>query len=388
MAGNAVISGRIPFHLYRVFYNICQLLLGFSYYVFLVLFIQIMDLSGVEEEVHYLMTSYIIKRLLALIPIVLGVALIVFLLIHLIPGDPAQVMMGERGTAEALEQLRESMGLNDPLHIQFWNFIKDLLRGDLGRSIMSNNSIKEEIALRFPATIELSIFAMIFSVIVGIPVGIFAATHQNSWFDNTSMVVALIGVSMPVFWLGLMLIWLFGVILGWLPPSSRLSVGISLNNITNLYVLDSLIQGNWAALKDSLTHLVLPAVALGTIPLAIIARMTRSSMLEVLKQDYIRTAYAKGLRERIVVYKHALKNAMIPIITVVGLQFGVLLGGAVLTETIFSWPGLGKYLVDAINSRDFPVVQGGILFFAVSFVLVNLIVDISYGSIDPRIKYD
>lgn len=333
------------------------------------------------------MISYIIKRLIALIPVLIGVALVVFLIIHLIPGDPAQTMLGERASPEAIEHLRESMGLNEPLYMQFYDFFRDLLRGDLGRSIMSNNPVINEISLRFPATLELSFFAIIFAVVVGIPAGIFAATHQNSLFDNFSMLVALIGVSMPIFWLGLMFIWLFAVILGWLPPSSRLSVGIELDYITNLLVIDSIIQLNWTALKDVLSHLVLPAIALGTIPMAIIARMTRSSMLEVLKQDYIRTAYSKGLQDRVVVYKHALKNAFIPIITVVGLQFGVLLGGAVLTETIFSWPGLGKYLVDAIYARDFPVVQGGILFFAGTFVLVNLLVDISYAAIDPRIEY-
>lgn len=334
------------------------------------------------------MINYIIKRLLALIPIIIGVVLIVFLMIHLIPGDPAQVMLGERGTEEALAALRESMGLNDPLYVQFWRYISKLPRGDFGRSIISNNPVLLEISHRFPATIELSVFAMIFAVLIGIPAGIFASIHQNSWFDNLSMSFALIGVSMPIFWLGLMLIWLFAVVLGWLPPSSRLSVGIELNNITNLYVLDSLIQGNWPALWDSFKHLLLPSAALATIPMAIIARMTRSSMLEVLRQDYIRTAYAKGLSGRIVVYKHALKNALVPIITVVGLQFGVLLGGAILTETIFSWPGLGRYLVNAIYARDYPVVQGGILFFSITFVFVNLIVDLSYGSIDPRIQYD
>ncbi len=334
------------------------------------------------------MINYIIKRLLALIPVIIGVALIVFLIIHLIPGDPAQTMLGERASPEALAQLRESMGLNEPLHIQFIDFFKGLLSFDLGRSIMSNNPVMNEISVRFPATLELSFFAIVFAVVVGIPAGIFAATHQNSLFDNFSMLVALIGVSMPIFWLGLMLIWLFAVILGWLPPSSRLSVGIEMEYITNILFIDSIIQMNWTALKDVLSHLILPALALGTIPMAIIARMTRSSMLEVLKQDYIRTAYSKGLQDRVVVYKHALKNAFIPIITVVGLQFGVLLGGAVLTETIFSWPGLGKYLVDAIYARDFPVVQGGILFFAISFVFVNLLVDISYAAIDPRIEYN
>jgi len=334
------------------------------------------------------MISYIIKRLLALIPVIIGVALVVFLIIHLIPGDPAQTMLGERATVESIERLRESMGLNQPLYVQFINFFRDLLRGDLGRSVMSNNPVIAEISVRFPATLELSFFAMIFAVVVGIPAGIFAATHQNSLFDNFSMLVALIGVSMPIFWLGLMLIWLFAVILGWLPPSSRLSVGIEMEYITNILIIDSILQLNWAAFKNVLSHLILPAIALGTIPMAIVARMTRSSMLEVLKKDYIRTAYAKGLQDRIVVYKHALKNAFIPIITVVGLQFGVLLGGAVLTETIFSWPGLGKYLVDAIYARDFPVVQGGILFFAITFVFVNLLVDISYAAIDPRIEYN
>ena len=280
------------------------------------------------------------------------------------------------------------MGLNDPLPVQFWRYIKDLLRGDLGRSIMSNNPVSAELAQRFPATLELSFFAIFFAVVVGIPAGIFASVKQNSWFDNLSMLVALIGVSMPIFWLGLMFIWIFAVELGWFPPSSRIGVGLEFTPITNLYVIDSILQLNFAALKDVLHHLVLPAVALGTIPMAIIARMTRSSMLEVLKKDFIRTAYAKGLKGKIVILKHALKNALVPIITVVGLQFGVLLGGAVMTETIFSWPGLGKYLVDAIYARDFPIVQGGILFFAGVFVIVNLLVDLSYALVDPRIQYE
>jgi peptide/nickel transport system permease protein len=334
------------------------------------------------------MFNYIIKRLLALIPILIGVAIIVFLIVHLIPGDPAQTMLGERATDQALERLREQMGLNDPLPVQFWRYVKDLLRGDLGRSIMSNNPVSAELMQRFPATLELSFFAIIFSVFVGVPAGIFASMNQNSWFDNLSMLIALIGVSMPIFWLGLMFIWLFAVELGWFPPSSRIGVGLEFTPITNLYVIDSILQFNFTALKNVLHHLVLPAVALGTIPMAIIARMTRSSMLEVLKKDYIRTAYAKGLKRKIVIFKHALKNAMVPIITVVGLQFGVLLGGAVMTETIFSWPGLGKYLVDAIYARDFPIVQGGILFFAGVFVIVNLIVDLSYALVDPRIQYE
>ncbi|ADO76896.1 ABC transporter permease [Halanaerobium praevalens] len=334
------------------------------------------------------MINYIIKRLFALIPILIGVAVIVFLIVHLIPGDPAQTMLGERATDQALERLREQMGLNDPLPVQFGSYVKDLLRGDLGRSIMSNNPVSNELSKRFPATLELSFFAIMFAVGIGVPAGIFAAVNQNSWFDNLSMLIALMGVSMPIFWLGLMFIWLFAVELGWFPPSSRIGIGLDFSPITNLYVLDSILQLNFSALKDVLHHLVLPAVALGTIPMAIIARMTRSSMLEVLRKDFIRTAYAKGLKRKVVIFKHTLKNAMVPIITVVGLQFGVLLGGAVMTETIFSWPGLGKYLVDAIYARDFPIVQGGILFFAGVFVIVNLLVDLSYALFDPRIQYE
>jgi len=332
--------------------------------------------------------NYILKRLIGLIPVLIGVLILVFLLIHFIPGDPAIAMLGDRASAERVEALRESLGLNAPLYVQFFRYVKQLLHFDLGRSIRSGNPVLNEISHRFPATLELSIWGMMFAIISGLPIGIIAAINHNSWFDNFSMIIALIGVSMPIFWLGLMFIWLFAVQLGWLPPSSRLTVGIKLNNITNLYVIDSIMQGNWKALVDSIKHLILPSIALGTIPMAMIARMTRSSMLEVLRKDYIRTAYAKGLNGRVVVYKHALKNALVPIITIIGLQFGILLGGAILTETIFSWPGLGKYLVDAIYARDYPIVQGGILFFALIFVLVNLLVDLSYTTIDPRIEYN
>ncbi len=334
------------------------------------------------------MLNYTLKRIIALLPIIIGVTIAIFLLVHLVPGDPAKTMLGERATPESIKAVRESMGLNDPLYVQFSRYVNKLIHGDLGRSVISNEPVINEIKVRFPATFELALFGMLFAVIVGIPVGIIAATHHNSWFDNISMMGALFGVSMPIFWLGLMFIWIFAVILKILPPSSRLSVGIALHPITNIYLLDSIIQGSWAAFWDSLKHLILPATVMGTIPLAIIARMTRSSMLEVLKKDYIRTAYAKGLTERVVVYKHALRNALIPIITVVGLQFGLLLGGAVLTETIFSWPGLGKYLLTGIYARDFPVVQGVVLFFAIVFVIVNLIVDLSYSLIDPQINYN
>ncbi len=333
------------------------------------------------------MLNYLLKRILFLIPILIGISFLIFLMIHLVPGDPAVVMLGERGTPEMLEQLREDLGLNDSLFVQYFRYFKRLVRFDLGKSIISNFSVSEEIGTRFPSTAELAIFAMAFAILFGIPAGILAASKQNSFFDNSSMVIALFGVSMPIFWLGLMLIWLFSVKLGWLPPSARLTVGIELEKVTNLYFLDSLLTGNFTALKDVLSHLILPGIALGTIPMAIIARMTRSSMLEVLRHDFIRTAYAKGLTTKVVIYKHALRNALIPIITVIGLQFGSLLGGAVLTETIFSWPGIGKLSYDAIMARDFPVVQGSVLVIAMTFVLINLFVDVAYSLVDPRIHY-
>lgn len=334
------------------------------------------------------MLSYILRRLLFLVPIIIGVSLVVFMIIHLIPGDPAQVMLGERATEQDLTRLRNELGLNDPLHQQYFRFLKRIMQGDLGTSIMTKNPVSEELAERYPATIELTFFSMVIAVLVGVPAGIISATKQYSVFDYASMTGALLGVSMPIFWLGLMLIWIFSIKLGWFPASARLSVGVELNEITNFYIIDSIITGNWTAFKDVIWHLTLPGIALATIPMAIIARMTRSSMLEVMGNDYIRTAYAKGLSEKIVVYKHALKNALIPIITVVGLQVGILLGGAVMTETIFSWPGVGKYSFDAIMARDFPVVQGCILVLAITFVIVNLVVDVIYAFVDPKIEYN
>ncbi|OAT81758.1 ABC transporter permease [Desulfotomaculum copahuensis] len=334
------------------------------------------------------MTNYIIKRLLLLIPVLLGVSFLAFILIHLIPGDPAQVMLGERATPQALAQLRQSLGLNDPLYVQYLRFLGHILQGNFGRSIMTQNPVLDDLASHFPATLELTIAAMFIAVVFGISAGTIAAVKQYSIFDNVSMVGALVGVSMPIFWLGLLLIWIFAQVLGWLPPSSRLSVATSLHSITNLNVLDALLTGNFPALVDALKHLVLPSLALATIPLSIIARMTRSSMLEVMNQDYIRTARAKGLTENVVIFKHALKNAFLPVLTVMGLQFGTLLGGAVMTETIFSWPGIGRMLYIAIMARDFPVVQGGILFIALLFVLINLLVDILYKFFDPKIRYN
>lgn len=335
------------------------------------------------------MWFYILKRLLSLIPVLLGITLLVFCFLHLIPGDPAVVILGERATPDQIEALREKMGLNQPLPIQYLTFLSSLLRFDLGSSIISNIPIADELRNRFPATLELAIAAMLVALVIGIPTGIFAAVKKNSWLDNLMMTGSLLGVSLPVYWLGLLLIYLFAVNLQWLPPSGRISVdaGYSFQPITGFYVLDALLRLDFSALKDILAHLILPALALGTIPLAILTRITRSAMLESLSQDYIRTARAKGLPEQWVILRHALKNALLPISTIVGLQFGTLLGGAILTETIFSWPGIGSWIYEGILARDYPVVQGGVVFVAIAFVLLNLLVDISYAFFDPRIQY-
>ncbi|HEY9647445.1 MAG TPA: ABC transporter permease [Chroococcidiopsis sp.] len=335
------------------------------------------------------MLRYILRRLLGLLPVVFGITLLVFAFLHLIPGDPVTAMVGERSTPAQIEMLREQMGLNKPLPLQYLAFVANLLRLDFGNSIVTGIPIWDEIMLRWAASFELSTAAMVFAVIVGIPAGILAAVYKDKWIDNLAMVGSLVGVSMPVYWLGLLLIYLFAVFLGWLPPSGRLSVaeGFDFKPLTGFYVLDAVLQGKFAALKDILAHLVLPAIALGTIPLAIVARLTRSAMLEVMSQDYIRTARAKGVLERWVILKHALKNALLPVITIIGLQFGTLLSGAILTETIFSWPGLGSWIFNAILARDYPVVQGGVVFISVMFVLINLLVDVSYALFDPRIQY-
>jgi peptide/nickel transport system permease protein len=335
------------------------------------------------------MGRYILRRLLNLVPVLLGITLLVFLFLHLIPGDPAVVMLGDRATPDQVAALRERMGLNEPLPLQYLSFLGNLLQLDLGRSIFTRVPIMEEIRIRWPATFELSVAAMLIALLLGIPAGVIAAVRKNSLWDNLTMSGSLIGVSMPVYWLGLLLVYLFAVNLQWLPPSGRISVdvGLSFQPITGFYLLDSLIQGDFRAFRDVLAHLVLPAFTLSTIPLAILARITRSAMLEVLSQDYIRTARAKGLLEFWVIFKHALKNAMLPVVTIVGLEFGTLLGGAILTETIFAWPGIGKWIYEGILSRDYPVVQGGVIFVATAFVLINLLVDISYALLDPRIQY-
>jgi peptide/nickel transport system permease protein len=311
---------------------------------------------------------------------------VIFLMLAVTPGDPAELLLGERATTESLNAMREYLGLNQPLYIQYGMFLKRIVKFDLGETIWTREKVYKEIMERFPATIELALTAMIISTFLGVTLGIVSATKQYSWFDYTSMLGSLMGVSMPVFWLGLMFMLVFSLTLGWFPMSGRLGVETDLTVITNFYVLDAILTQNWSGLKDILLHLVLPATALSTIPLAIVARMTRSSMLEVLRQDYIKTARAKGLSEMKVVLKHALRNGLIPVVTVVGLQFGILMGGAILTETVFAWPGVGKWLYDGVVKRDYMVIQGGTLLIATTFVIVNMVVDVLYAVINPRIS--
>ena len=350
------------------------------------------------------MAQYFVRRLISVIPTLLGVTIIIFLLLRLIPGDPAIAMLGEHAAQENVERIREQLGLNRPLFLdrealrqgdvkgffdsQYIRYLGRLVQGDLGNSIHRRIAIADELKLRFPATIELASLSMLVAILVGVPVGITSAARRGSWLDSVSMVGSLIGVSMPIFWLGLMEIMLFAVFLHWLPSGGRLNPTIDVKSVTNFILIDCIITGNGEALVNALKHLVMPALALATIPTAIIARMTRSSMLEVLQEDYIRTAHAKGLRESVVLSRHALKNGFLPVITIIGLQTGSLLAGAVLTETIFSWPGIGKWVYDAILGRDYPIVQSGTLLITLVIVFVNMLVDISYAFLDPRIRYE
>jgi peptide/nickel transport system permease protein len=333
------------------------------------------------------MTRYVIRRLILAIPVLLGIMTAVFLLLHAIPGDPALAMAGEKGSVEQVEKIREELGLNRPLPVQYVYFIKSALTLDLGSSTRTNQPVVGELRQFFGATMELSVAALLIALAIGVPAGIIAATHRSSALDYGTMIVALVGISTPVFWAGIILIYLLSFRAGLFPIGGIIGTGIRLDNITDAYVLDSLLTRNGTALRSSLHHLILPAFVLSTIPMAIIARLTRSSMLEVLGQDYLRTARAKGLEDRIVVIRHALKNALIPIVTATGLQFGGLLSGAFLTETVFGRPGLGRYVVAAIGARDYPVIQGTVLVVAVLFVLINLLVDVAYAAIDPRIHY-
>ena len=334
------------------------------------------------------MLRFILTRASLLIPTFLGVTLLTFLLIRMVPGDPIEVRVGERGISpERLAQFRHELGLDQPLWKQFLDYIGSVLSGDLGTSLVTHNPVLQEFLTLFPATVELGLMAMLFASLVGLPAGIVAAVKRGSWFDHGVMGLSLTGYSMPIFWWGLLLILLFSVNLGWTPVSGRLDLLYFVEPVTGFMLVDTLLVGEYGAFWSALEHLILPTVVLGTIPLAVVARMTRSAMLEVLGEDYIRTARAKGLNSRRVVGLHALRNALIPVVTVIGLQVGTLLGGAILTETIFSWPGVGKWLIESINRRDYPALQGGVLLIAGTVMAVNLLVDLLYGVLNPRIRH-
>ena len=333
------------------------------------------------------MLRFVVRRLLLLLPILLGLSILVFVWIRALPGGPAQALLGERATPETIAQIERTYGLDEPIHVQYWKYLQRTVRFDFGTSVASRRAVTEELSQRFPATIELALAAMLFSVAFGIPLGFIAAKRYGTWLDHTSLVASLIGISIPIFFLAIILKYVFAVKLGLLPTVGRISVLIDLEHPTNFYVLDAILAGDPEALWDVLKHLILPAVALGSIPLAIIARITRAAVLDVQNEDYVRTARAKGLPPRTVDRRHVFRNALLPISTIIGLQTGLLLSGAVLTETVFAWPGMGTWLVEAISNRDFPVLQGGILFVALVFVLVNLLVDVSYALINPRIRY-
>ncbi len=332
------------------------------------------------------MLRFVVRRLLLLIPILIGLSILVFFWIRALPGSPATTLLGERATSEAIAAINEQYGLNKPLHVQYFAYVENVAQLDFGDSVTSRRPVIEEFKQRFPATIELAFAAMLFSILIGLPLGFLAAKRYGGWLDQLSLVASLLGISIPIFVLAIILKYIFAVKLGLLPTVGRISVLIDVDHPTNFYVLDALLAGNLEAFWDTLKHLILPAVALGSIPLAIVARITRAAVLDVQNEDYVRTARAKGVAPRTVDTRHILRNAMLPIATIIGLQTGLLLSGAVLTETVFAYPGIGTWLVDAIKARNYPVLQGGILFIALVFVLVNLLVDLSYALLNPRIR--
>ncbi len=334
------------------------------------------------------MWRFVLRRAALVVPTFIGVTLLAFALIHLIPGDPVENVSGERGMEPARRaRLLHEFGLDRPLPVQYGSYVAHVLRGDLGHSLTTHVGVAQEFATLFPATVELAFFAMLFALVVGVPAGVIAAVRRNTAADYAVMGVSLAGYSMPIFWWALLLILFFSVQLGWTPVSGRIAVEYDVPAVTGFMLIDTLMAGDLAAFRSALSHLILPTIALGTIPLAVIARMTRSAMLEVLREDYVRAARAKGLSRMRVIVVHALRNALIPVVTVVGLQVGLLLSGAILTETIFSWPGVGNWLIHGVQARDYPVVQGGILLIAGIVIAVNLIVDVLYGVINPRIRH-
>lgn len=333
------------------------------------------------------MTKYIVRRLIATIPVLFGLSIVLFAFVNLLPGDPCTAILGQHRTEAACERLRENLGLNDPLAEQYLTYVGGLLQGDFGVSVINNKPFLEEFAVRFPGTVELTIGALIFAIGLGIPLGRLAARHAQGWIDGLVTGISLFGISIPVFVLGLILVVIFGVALDWLPTQGRIDVRERFVATSHFLVIDTALAGRWDLFVDVLRHLILPSIALGSIPLAIIARITRAAVIEVSNEDYVRTARAKGLSDARVDDRHIMRNAWLPVTTVIGLQVGGLLGGAVLTETVFVWNGVGRWVVDAIGNRDLVIVQSTILVFALIFLAVNLIVDIGYAILNPRIRY-
>ena len=334
------------------------------------------------------MGKFILRRLLLLIPILLGLTLLVFLFIRALPGDPAGAILGERATPAGLERVRAALGLDRPLYEQYLDYLVGIFRLDLGSSFITNRDVTDDFLQRFPATIELTVAAMVFAIGIGIPLGMYTAKRRGSWIDSAGSIVSLIGISIPIFFLGLILKFLFAIQWPILPDSGRIDLIVyDIPRVTNMMTVDTLLAGEFGGFVDALRHLVLPGVALGTIPLAIIMRITRASVIDVLNEDYVRTAHAKGLSSRVVDGRHVLRNALLPVVTVIGLQLGLLLGGAILTETIFGWGGVGKWIYDAVVNNDYQVIQSGVLLLALIFILVNLAVDVSYAFLNPRIRY-
>lgn len=332
------------------------------------------------------MLRFVVRRLLQLIPILFGLSILLFAWLRLLPGGPASALLGERATPERIAAVNRAYGLDQPIWVQYWSYLKQIVRFDFGDSIQTGRPVTEVLRTQFPGTIELTIAALIFAVGVGIPLGYFAARRQGGVLDSVSVIGSLVGVTIPVFFLAFLLKYVFAVKLGWLPPSGRQDVRIEATHITNFFVLDGLITREYDASWDAIKHLILPAIALGTIPLAIIVRITRAAVLDVVNEDYVRTAEAKGLTTAVIRRRHVLRNAMLPVITTIGLQLGLLLSGAILTETVFAFPGIGQEIYSSIINKDYAVLQGAVLMIAIVYVVINLIVDLMYGVLDPRVR--
>lgn len=333
------------------------------------------------------MTGYFLQRLAGTVPVLLLISLLVFLLIHAAPGDPTLLLLGEETNAEEVARAKERWGLDRPVYIQYLKFLRSAATGDFGNSFKYAEPVTRVIISRLPATIELAVFAIIIATLLAIPLGVWAGSRPNSWIDNLGTTVGLFGISMPSFWLAIMLILLLAGVLNILPTSGRSTYGIAGPDQTGFYIVDSILQNNWPAVGDALKHIFMPALALGVNMLGILMRVTRSSILEVMNEDYVRTARAKGLKEKRVIWRHVSNNALIPVITVVGLELGTLLSGSIIVETVFSWPGSGSLLITALNARDYPLVTGLVMTYTVAFVLMNLIIDGLYALVDPRIRY-